>query len=66
MHTYIILGDDIYTLDTDAERELAAAHMQDAGIERASAYRGGPEGNETPEGCDFGADGQFHTDGMVA
>lgn len=65
MHTFIILGDDIYTLDTAAERDLAAAHLRDAGIERASVFRGGPDGNESPEGRDFGAEGQFHYDGMV-
>lgn len=65
MHTFIIIGDDIYTLDTDAERAEAAAALTDAGIERAPVYRGGPEGNEAPEGRDFGADGQFHYDGIV-
>jgi len=64
-HTFIIIGDDIYTLDTAEERTLAAKHMTEAGIERASVYRGDPDGNEAPEGRDFGADGQFHTDGMV-
>ena len=65
MHKFIILGDDIYTLDTKAERAHAAEHMRDAGVERCSVFRGGPEGNEAPEGRDFGADGQFHYDGMV-
>lgn len=64
-HTFIIIGDDIYCLDTAAERAEAAAALKDAGIERASVYRGGPDGNEAPEGRDFGADGLFHTDGMV-
>lgn len=63
MHTFIILGDDIYTLDTAAERELAAAHMRDAEIKAAPVYRGGPDQAELPEGRDFGADGQFHYDG---
>lgn len=65
MHSFIIIGDDIYTLDTAAERELAAAHMRDAGINRCSVFRGGPDGNEAPEGRDFGSDSSFHNDGMV-
>lgn len=64
-HTFIIVGDDIYCLDTDSERAEAAAALKDAGIERASVYHGGPDGNESPEGRDFGADGQFHYDGEV-
>lgn len=63
MHTFIIIDDDIYTLDTVQERTDAAEALKDAGIERASVFRGGPEGNEAPEGRDFGADGQFHYDG---
>lgn len=63
MHTFIIVEDDIYCLDTDAERAEAAAALKDAGIERAPVYRGWPEGIEAPEGRDFGADGQFHYDG---
>ena len=66
MHSFIILGDDIYTLDTAAERALAAEHMRDAGVERCSVFRGGPDNNESPEGRDFGSDGQFHYDGMKA
>jgi hypothetical protein len=65
MHTFIIIGDDIYTLDTAQERADAAQALKDAGIERASVFRGGPDGNEATEGRDFGADGEFHTDGMV-
>lgn len=64
MHTFIIIEDDIYCLDTRSDRATAAAALKDAGIERASVYRGGPDGNEAPEGRDFGADGQFHYDGQ--
>ena len=64
MHSFIILGDDIYTLDTAEERKLAAEHMRDAGVERCSVFRGGPDGNEAPEGRDFGSDGLFHYDGV--
>ncbi len=63
MHTFIILGDDIYTLDTAEERTLAAAHMRDAGVERCSVYRGGPDGNQDPEGRDFCSDGTWAYDG---
>jgi len=65
MHTFIIVGDDILCLDTRDERVAAAGALAEAGIERASVFRGGPEGNDAPDGRDFGADGLFHTDGMV-
>lgn len=65
MHQFIILGDDILTLDTKEERDQAARIMRDAGVERCSVFRGRPDGNEVPDGRDFGADGQFHGDGMV-
>jgi len=65
MHTFIILGDEILTLDTAEERDLAARWMREAHVERCSVYRGGPEGNESPEGRDFGSDGCFHYDGMT-
>lgn len=65
MHRFIILGDDIYTLDTKFERATAAGALAEAGIERACVYRGGPNGNKNPEGRDFGADGEFHYDGVV-
>lgn len=67
-HRFIILGDDIYTLDTVTERSLAAEHMRDAGVERCCVYRGGPDAlmcANHPEGRDFGSDGQFHYDGQV-
>lgn len=56
MHTFIMLDNDIYTLDTVAERALAAEHMRDAGIERLPVYAGGP-GSAEPQGRDFCADG---------
>jgi hypothetical protein len=59
MHSFIILSDDIYTLDTVAERRLAAAHMYEAGVESLPVYRGGPEGEQTPEGRDFCVDQTF-------
>ncbi len=43
MHKFIILGDDIYTLDTVGERELAAKHMREAGVQRRPVYVGGPQ-----------------------
>jgi hypothetical protein len=65
MHQFIIIEDEIFCLDTKSDRAEAAAALRDAGISRASVWRGGPEGNEAPEGRDFGDDGQFHT-GMTA
>lgn len=59
-HTFIIIGDDIYCLDTAEERLWAAMTMQNGGIERAQVYRGMPDGKETPDGREFGADGLFH------
>lgn len=63
MHTFIILGDDILTLDTKIERAFAAQSLREAGVNRACVYRGGPDGNENPEGRDFCADGNFAYDG---
>ncbi len=65
MHQFIIIENDVYCLDTKSDRAVAAAALRDAGISRASVWRGGPEGNEAPEGRDFGDDGQFRT-GMTA
>lgn len=65
MHEFIIIENDVYCLDTKSDRATAAAALRDAGISRASVYRGGPEGNQEPDGRDFGDDGQFHT-GMTA
>ena len=64
MHSFIIVGDDIATLDTKAEREEAAKLMQHYGLTQASVFRGGPDGNEAPEGRDFCSDGTFRYDGM--
>lgn len=66
MHEFIIIENDVYCLDTKSDRATAAAALRDAGISRASVYRGGPDGNQDPEGRDFGDDGQFHYDGMRA
>lgn len=62
MHRFILLGDDIYTLDTVAERDHAAKHMAEAGVCLLPVYRGGPE-HSHPEGCDFGVRVE---DGIVA
>lgn len=59
MHRYIILADDIYTLDSREERQHAAAHMREAGVDRLPVYRGGPESAQVPEGRDLMSDGSF-------
>lgn len=59
-HSFIIVGDDIATLDTAAEREEAAKLMQHYGLVSASVFRCGPElTGEQPEGRDFCSDGTF-------
>lgn len=58
MHRFIILGDDIYTLDTTEERDLAAEHMRDAKVDRLKVYVGGPT-NADEEGSLFTRDGHF-------
>lgn len=67
MNEFIIIGDSAYCLDTKSDRATAAAALRDAGISRASVWRGGPDqvALEIPTGRDFGDDGQFHT-GMTA
>jgi hypothetical protein len=49
MHTFLILNDDIYTLDTAAEIAHARAHMLEAGIASLPMYVGeaGEEGTLT-------------------
>ena len=56
MHRFIILADDIYTLDTSEERDLAAEHMRDAKVDRLKVYVGGPT-NYDEDGRAFFADG---------
>ncbi len=50
MHTYIILNDDIYTLDTREERADACDAMRELGVESLPILEG-PAGEEgTPTG----------------
>lgn len=58
MHTFIILGDDIYTLDTTEERDLAAEHMRDAKADRLTVYVGDPT-NADEDGRLFSCHGHF-------
>lgn len=59
MHSFILLADELYTIDTKAERELAANRMCEAGVSRLAVYRGGPDGTMTHEGRDLCSDGLF-------
>jgi hypothetical protein len=52
MHRFIILDDDIYTLDTAEERDHAAEHMRDAGVDSLQVYAGGPDKSEL-DGTEF-------------
>jgi hypothetical protein len=65
MHTFIILGDDIYTLDTAEERDLAAGHMRDAKVDRLTVYVGGPT-NADEDGRMFSCHGHFVQDETIA
>lgn len=51
MHRFIILADDIYTLDTPSERAEARVAMAEVGIESLPIFEGdaGEEGAETGE-----------------
>ena len=51
-HRFVILGQDILTLDTKAERDEAARVMADAKVFSLPVYSGGPESSR-PEGRDF-------------
>ncbi len=59
MHTYIYLCDEIYTLDTAAERELAALRMREVGVGACPVWQGGPD-EETPDNREFRSDGWFY------
>jgi hypothetical protein len=58
-HTYIYICDDIYTLDTSEERELAARHMREAGVMACPVWRGGPD-LEMADDREFRSDGWFY------
>ena len=58
MHRFIILGDEIYTMDNAEERDLAAEHMRDAKVDRLTVYIGGPD-KSALEGSEFGSWGGF-------
>lgn len=59
MHKFIILGDDVYTLDTVGERQHAAWHMLGARVRRLPVFRGNADKSEL-NGLYFGDDGLFH------
>lgn len=53
MHRFIILADEIVTLDTAAERATARRWMADAGIAQAAIMEGGPDGEQRATGEAF-------------
>lgn len=57
MHSFIMIGNDIYPLDTAAERAHAAEHMRDAMLGRCRVYTGEPGGESKPDGRAFFSDG---------
>jgi hypothetical protein len=56
-HTYVFLGDDVYTLDTHAERVLARSHMaEEPRVPSLPIWQGGPEEDNNLTGEDFTLD----------
>lgn len=64
MHTYIYIGDEIYTLDTPEECTLATAHMREAGYTHLPVFRGGPE-SEIATDLDYCSNGEFYQAGTL-
>ena len=58
MHEFILVEDDIYTLDTAEDRVVAARILTELGIEEVITFRGGPE-EAAASGRTFCRDGLF-------